>query len=194
MSPTNARAFNTMRQRLKKHNVLYQDQIDKYRADPASTEEEASAASDSDDDASDSSSDAGSEAGKSLSPCCPQSMLLVSCKLQPGLWLGSQVAGQPKGPCLPWIFSQQQHSLAQGQVRLTLVVCGDVHSSARGPERQAPCRPCVHRGGSRVTGLVLCLQLPRARRALSFQKRGGERGRASATAAISDTVSCCCWM
>ena len=40
MSPTNAKALNTMRQRLKKHNVLFTDQINKYRENPASTEEE----------------------------------------------------------------------------------------------------------------------------------------------------------
>ena len=40
MSPTNARALNTMRQRLKKHNVAYQAQIDTFRAKPESSEEE----------------------------------------------------------------------------------------------------------------------------------------------------------
>lgn len=39
MSPTNAKAFNSMRQRLKKHNVLYQEQIDAFRANPETTEE-----------------------------------------------------------------------------------------------------------------------------------------------------------
>ena len=40
MSPTNARALNTMRQRLKKHNVAYQAQIDAFREKPESSEEE----------------------------------------------------------------------------------------------------------------------------------------------------------
>lgn len=40
MSPTNARALNTMRQRLKKHNVSYQTQIDAFREKPESSEEE----------------------------------------------------------------------------------------------------------------------------------------------------------
>lgn len=40
MSPTNAKAFNTMRQRLKKHNVQYTIELAKYRENPASTEEE----------------------------------------------------------------------------------------------------------------------------------------------------------
>ncbi len=31
MSPTNARALNTMKLRIKKHNVLYAEQIAKYR-------------------------------------------------------------------------------------------------------------------------------------------------------------------
>ncbi len=48
MSPTNAKALNTMRQRLKKHNVSFQEQIDKFRENPESTEEEPSDASDSD--------------------------------------------------------------------------------------------------------------------------------------------------
>ena len=71
MSPTNARAFNTMRQRLKKHNVAFQEQIDKYRENPESTEEEVSADSDSDDSASAATSDAGSEAGKAPACACP---------------------------------------------------------------------------------------------------------------------------
>lgn len=40
MSPTNARALNTMRQRLKKHNISYQTQIDAFRVKPESSEEE----------------------------------------------------------------------------------------------------------------------------------------------------------
>ena len=41
MSPTNARALNTMRQRLKKHNLSYQEQMDAFREKPESSEEEA---------------------------------------------------------------------------------------------------------------------------------------------------------
>ena len=41
MSPTNARALNTMRQRLKKHNQGYQEQMDAFREKPESSEEEA---------------------------------------------------------------------------------------------------------------------------------------------------------
>ena len=40
MSPTNARALNTMRQRMKKHNIGYQTQIDAFRVKPESSEEE----------------------------------------------------------------------------------------------------------------------------------------------------------
>lgn len=56
MSPTNAKALNTMRQRLKKHNVAFQEQIDKFRENPESTEEEPS-----DDSELDSDSDEGSD-------------------------------------------------------------------------------------------------------------------------------------
>ena len=34
LSPTNAKALNTMRQRLKKHNIPYQDAIDKIKENP----------------------------------------------------------------------------------------------------------------------------------------------------------------
>ena len=40
MSPTNAKALNTMRQRLKKHNIQFTEQIGKFRENPESTEEE----------------------------------------------------------------------------------------------------------------------------------------------------------
>ena len=40
LSPTNAKALNTMRQRLKKHNLQYQEQIDGFRESPESPEEE----------------------------------------------------------------------------------------------------------------------------------------------------------
>lgn len=40
MSPTNAKALNTMRQRLKKHNVSFVDQMAKFRESPESSEEE----------------------------------------------------------------------------------------------------------------------------------------------------------
>ena len=60
MSPTNAKALNTMRQRLKKHNVQYTEDIAKYKANPESTEEEESADSD---DSEDSGEDTEVEAG-----------------------------------------------------------------------------------------------------------------------------------
>lgn len=40
MSPTNNKAFNTMRQRLRKHNPAYAEQMEKFRAAPESEEEE----------------------------------------------------------------------------------------------------------------------------------------------------------
>ena len=40
MSPTNAKALNTMRQRLKKHNVSFVDQMAKFRENPESSDEE----------------------------------------------------------------------------------------------------------------------------------------------------------
>ncbi|KAK9812688.1 hypothetical protein WJX72_002071 [[Myrmecia] bisecta] len=61
MSPTNAKALNTMRQRLKKHNQAYLEQIHKYRENPESTEEEAEA-EESDDGSS--SSESGGEEGE----------------------------------------------------------------------------------------------------------------------------------
>ncbi len=42
MSPTNAKALNTMRQRLKKHNPAFFDQMNAFRENPESTEEEES--------------------------------------------------------------------------------------------------------------------------------------------------------
>ena len=39
MSPTNAKALNTMRQRLRKHNPQYAEQMEKFRANPESEEE-----------------------------------------------------------------------------------------------------------------------------------------------------------
>lgn len=56
MSPTNAKALNTMRQRLKKHNIGFQEQIDKFRENPESTEEEASDASELESESDDNSS------------------------------------------------------------------------------------------------------------------------------------------
>ncbi|KIZ00748.1 Eukaryotic translation initiation factor 3 subunit C [Monoraphidium neglectum] len=53
MSATNSKALNTMRQRLKKHNVAFADQLAKYREDPAAfgsdaeEEEESSSSSES---------------------------------------------------------------------------------------------------------------------------------------------------
>lgn len=40
MSATNAKALNTMRQRFKKHNPQYQDQINAFRENPETTDEE----------------------------------------------------------------------------------------------------------------------------------------------------------
>lgn len=40
MSATNARALNTMRQRVKKHNANYTKEIEEFRAHPESSEEE----------------------------------------------------------------------------------------------------------------------------------------------------------
>lgn len=40
MSPTNAKALNTMRQRLKKHMPQYQELVAKFKENPESTEEE----------------------------------------------------------------------------------------------------------------------------------------------------------
>lgn len=40
MSTANAKSFSTMRQRLKKHNLTYKDQIDAFRANPESSEDE----------------------------------------------------------------------------------------------------------------------------------------------------------
>ena len=40
MSPTNNKAFNTMRQRLRKHNPAYAEQMEKFREAPESEEEE----------------------------------------------------------------------------------------------------------------------------------------------------------
>jgi translation initiation factor 3 subunit C len=57
MSPTNAKALNTMRQRLRKHNPFFAEQMEKFRAAPESEEEESedeesssSSSSDSDDE------------------------------------------------------------------------------------------------------------------------------------------------
>ena len=61
MSPTNAKALNTMRQRLKKHNVAFQEQIDKFRENPESTEEEPSDDSELDSDSDEGSDEEGQE-------------------------------------------------------------------------------------------------------------------------------------
>lgn len=66
MSSTNAKALNTMRQRLKKHNTQFQEQIDAFREHPESSEEE-SADSDLDEDASDSTDSDESVAGDACS-------------------------------------------------------------------------------------------------------------------------------
>ncbi|KAK9794329.1 hypothetical protein WJX73_000840 [Symbiochloris irregularis] len=65
MSPTNAKALNTMRQRLKKHNLGYAEDMDKFRANPESTADESSDSDDSDSDdgsGSDEDVDQGSDA------------------------------------------------------------------------------------------------------------------------------------
>lgn len=51
LSPTNAKALNTMRQRLKKHNIPYQEAIDKIKENPeiaTESESEEGASSESD--------------------------------------------------------------------------------------------------------------------------------------------------
>ena len=61
LSPTNAKALNTMRQRLKKHNIPYQDAIDKLKEQPdLPTESEQSESSSSSSEDSDSDSDGAS--------------------------------------------------------------------------------------------------------------------------------------
>lgn len=57
MSPTNAKALNTMRQRLKKHNLGYAEDMDKFRANPESTADESSDDSEDSDSEDDSGSD-----------------------------------------------------------------------------------------------------------------------------------------
>ena len=53
LSPTNAKALNTMRQRLKKHNIPYQEAIDKIKENPEiATESESEDAMSSDSDES----------------------------------------------------------------------------------------------------------------------------------------------
>lgn len=42
MSPTNAKALNSMRQRLRKHNLMYADQIESFRENPVSSDVDAS--------------------------------------------------------------------------------------------------------------------------------------------------------
>jgi translation initiation factor 3 subunit C len=42
MSPTNAKALNSMRQRLRKHNLTYADQIEAFRENPVSSDADAS--------------------------------------------------------------------------------------------------------------------------------------------------------
>lgn len=69
LSPTNAKALNTMRQRLKKHNLPYQEAMDKLRAQPdlpTESESEEEVASDSEDSESEQEEEPGKEA--SLSP------------------------------------------------------------------------------------------------------------------------------
>ena len=68
LSPTNAKALNTMRQRLKKHNLPYQEAMEKLREQPdlateSESEEEPENASDSDGP-----SEADKDAGKAVSP------------------------------------------------------------------------------------------------------------------------------
>ena len=58
MSPTNAKALNTMKQRLRKHNPIFAEQMEKFRASPESEEEE----SEDEDEESSSSSDSDEEA------------------------------------------------------------------------------------------------------------------------------------
>lgn len=43
MSQTNAKALNSMRQRLRKHNLAYTEEIEKFRENPESSDEDGSA-------------------------------------------------------------------------------------------------------------------------------------------------------
>ncbi len=64
MSPTNAKAYNTMRQRLKKHCVTYTAAMDAFRAAPESEEEASEEEEEDADDASSSASGSDAEAGE----------------------------------------------------------------------------------------------------------------------------------
>ncbi len=62
MSPTNAKAYNTMRQRLKKHCVTYTAAMDAFRKAPESEEEASEEEEEDADDASSSASGSDAEA------------------------------------------------------------------------------------------------------------------------------------
>ena len=66
LSPTNSKALNTMRQRLKKHNLPYQEAMDKIRENPEIATESESEAVDSSD--SNDSSDEEEAADREVSP------------------------------------------------------------------------------------------------------------------------------
>jgi hypothetical protein len=92
MSATNAKAFNTMRQRVKKHNVGYTEQIQKFRDNPVE---------DDDDDEVDESSSSGEEekqAGEEeeeRQQGAPPRLLALLTAAGPGAGLG---LGQPAVP------------------------------------------------------------------------------------------------
>ncbi len=70
MSATNAKALNTMRQRVRKHNPVFAEQMEKFRAAPESEEEE----SEDESSSSSSSSDSNDEARNLASPSRIQTM------------------------------------------------------------------------------------------------------------------------
>ena len=79
LSPTNAKALNTMRQRLKKHNIPYQEAIDKIKANPEiATESESEEVASSD---SEESSDEEEVAAKGVSHLAKESSTLRLLKV-----------------------------------------------------------------------------------------------------------------
>eukprot|EP00741_Cyanophora_paradoxa_P004984 tig00000842_g4832.t1 len=65
MSPTNAKSFNTMKQKLKKHNKPYEADIEKYRANPDKDESESESDSDSEEESEKSESEESEKSDKS---------------------------------------------------------------------------------------------------------------------------------
>lgn len=94
MSKSNATALNTMRQRLKKHLPQYQDQINKFRENPESTEEEPESEEEPSEEGSEEGSDLEDEEARKVgwgwgvgSACCHACRclgVLCCCALQVG--------------------------------------------------------------------------------------------------------------